>query len=193
MTEAILGLLALLGLSFLRVPIAISMGLVGFLGVWWMRGIGPSMASATTVVYESGFQYALSVVPLFAGYDLDAEDPSRAARIFSFDVTGGPYEERGFEAIGSGAVFANSALKKRYRPGLSLDEAVRLAVEALYDAAEDDSATGGPDLVRRIFPVVAVITDEGYRRLSDDEVSQVAQQVHDGRRGRPNGPQAPVL
>ena len=65
MTEAILGLLALLTLSFLRVPIAISMGLIGFLGVWWMRGIGPSMASATTVVYESGFQYALSVVPLF--------------------------------------------------------------------------------------------------------------------------------
>ncbi|HEX2543030.1 MAG TPA: TRAP transporter large permease [Caldimonas sp.] len=65
MTEAILGLLALLGLSFLRVPIAISMGLIGFLGVWWMRGLGPSMASATTVVYESGFQYTLSVVPLF--------------------------------------------------------------------------------------------------------------------------------
>ena len=65
MTEALVGLLALLGLSFLRVPIAISMGLIGFLGVWWMRGIGPSMASATTVVYESGFQYTLSVVPLF--------------------------------------------------------------------------------------------------------------------------------
>jgi proteasome beta subunit len=61
----------------------------------------------------------LAVVPLFAGYDLDASDPSRAGRIFSFDVTGGPYEERGFDAIGSGAVFANSALKKRYRPGLS--------------------------------------------------------------------------
>jgi len=65
MTEALVGLGVMLALSFLRVPIAISMGLVGFLGVWWMRGIGPSMASATTVVYESGFQYALSVVPLF--------------------------------------------------------------------------------------------------------------------------------
>jgi len=65
MTEALLGLAAMLALSFLRVPIAFSMGLIGFLGLWWMRGLGPSMASATTVVYESGFQYTLSVVPLF--------------------------------------------------------------------------------------------------------------------------------
>ncbi len=65
MTEALLGLAAMLVLSFLRVPIAFSMGLIGFLGLWWMRGLGPSMASATTVVYESGFQYTLSVVPLF--------------------------------------------------------------------------------------------------------------------------------
>ncbi len=65
MTEALLGLAALLALSFVRVPIAISMGLVGFLGLWWLRGVGPAMASATTVVYESGFQYTLSVVPLF--------------------------------------------------------------------------------------------------------------------------------
>ena len=65
MTEALIGLAAMMALSFLRVPIAISMGLVGFLGLWWMRGLGPSMASATTVVYESGFQYTLSVVPLF--------------------------------------------------------------------------------------------------------------------------------
>ena len=65
MTEALIGLAAMLALSFLRVPIAISMGLVGFLGLWWMRGLAPSMASVTTVVYESGFQYTLSVVPLF--------------------------------------------------------------------------------------------------------------------------------
>ncbi|HET6599110.1 MAG TPA: TRAP transporter large permease subunit, partial [Burkholderiaceae bacterium] len=65
MTEALIGLAAMLALSFLRLPIAFSMGIVGFLGVWWMNGLGPSMASATTVVYESGFQYTLSVVPLF--------------------------------------------------------------------------------------------------------------------------------
>ena len=129
----------------------------------------------------------LAVVPLFAGYDLDAEDPSRAARIFSFDVTGGPYEERGFEAIGSGAVFANSALKKRYRPGLSLDEAVRLAVEALYDAADDDTATGGPDLTRRIYPVVMTATAEGTRRLSEDEAAAVAEAVVAGRMENPGG------
>ena len=65
MTEAIVGLLAMLSLSLIRVPIAISMGLVGFLGLWWMKGVLPSMASATSTVYESGFQYTLSVVPLF--------------------------------------------------------------------------------------------------------------------------------
>jgi C4-dicarboxylate transporter DctM subunit len=65
MTEALIGLAAMLALSFLRVPIAIAMGLVGFLGSWWMRGLGPAMASTTTVVYETGFEYVLSVVPLF--------------------------------------------------------------------------------------------------------------------------------
>ncbi|HEX6969710.1 MAG TPA: proteasome subunit beta [Micromonosporaceae bacterium] len=129
----------------------------------------------------------LAVVPLFAGYDLDAADPGRAGRIFSFDVTGGPYEERGFDAIGSGAVFANSALKKRYRPGLGVDEAVRLAVEALYDAADDDTATGGPDLTRRIYPVVMTATAEGTRRLSDGETAEVAEAVVAGRMENPGG------
>ena len=92
----------------------------------------------------------LAVVPLFAGYDLDAAEAGRAGRIFSFDVAGGLYEETGFDSIGSGSLFAKSALKKRYRAGLSSDEAIRLAVESLYDAADDDTATGGPDLTRNI-------------------------------------------
>ena len=102
----------------------------------------------------------LAVLPLFAGFDLDAADPARAGRIFSYDVTGGPYEERDFAGIGSGSLFARGALKKMWRPGMSRDEVVRVVVEALYDAADDDSATGGPDMARRIFPVV----DAGHRR-----------------------------
>src|SRR5262245_58543931 len=96
----------------------------------------------------------LAVIPIFAGFDLDAKDPPKAGRLFSFDIAGGVYEETGYDAIGSGSLFAKSSLKKRYREGVSADDAARLAVEALYDAADDDTATGGPDLVRRIYPVV---------------------------------------
>src|SRR3954467_4544666 len=93
----------------------------------------------------------LAVVPLFAGYDLDADSPATAGRIFSYDVTGGCYEEPSFHSVGSGSVFARGALKKRWRDGASEAEVVRMVVDALYDAADDDSATGGPDLTRRIF------------------------------------------
>jgi proteasome beta subunit len=129
----------------------------------------------------------LAVIPLFAGYDLAATDPARAGRIFSFDVAGGPYEETGFDGIGSGALFAKAALKKRYRPGLSTEEAIRVAVEALYDAADDDSATGGPDLTRRIYPVVMTATAEGTRRLTDDEAASVAEAVVAARMENPGG------
>ena len=131
----------------------------------------------------------LAVIPLFAGWDVD----QGKGRIFSYDVTGGRSEELGFAAVGSGSVFARGSLKKLHRDDLDEREAVTVVLQALYDAAEDDSATGGPDLVRRIYPVVAVITDEGYRRLSDDEIAQVAREIQDGRLGRPDGPQAPVL
>ncbi|PZM88349.1 MAG: proteasome subunit beta [Actinobacteria bacterium] len=129
----------------------------------------------------------LAVIPLFAGYDLAATDPQRKGRIFSFDVTGGPYEETGYQAVGSGALFARSALKKRYRPGLSVQEAIRLAVEALYDAADDDTATGGPDLSRKIYPVVMTATAEGTHRLTDAEAAAVAEAVVAGRMENPGG------
>jgi proteasome beta subunit len=129
----------------------------------------------------------LAVIPLFAGFDLDAADPSKAGRIYSFDVAGGLYEESGFDGIGSGALFAKSALKKRYRPGLSVDEAVTLAVESLYDAADDDTATGGPDLTRKIFPVVMTATAEGTRRLTDEEAAAVGEAVVRGRMDNPGG------
>ncbi|MFK3985573.1 proteasome subunit beta [Micromonospora sp. NPDC050397] len=129
----------------------------------------------------------LAVIPLFAGFDLAASDPAKAGRIFSFDVAGGPYEETGYDAIGSGSIFARSALKKRFRPGLSTDEAVRLAVEALYDAADDDTATGGPDLTRRIYPVVMTATAEGTNRLTEAETAAVAEAVVAARMENPGG------
>ena len=108
----------------------------------------------------------LAVVPLFAGYDLERG----RGRIFSYDVTGGRYEEHQFHSIGSGSVFARGSLKKRWRAGLTASEAVQVAVEALHDAADDDSATGGADVTRGIYPVVAVVTVEGFHRLPDQEV-----------------------
>ncbi|GIE87794.1 proteasome subunit beta [Actinoplanes regularis] len=129
----------------------------------------------------------LAVVPLFAGFDLSPLDSARAGRIFSFDVAGGLYEETGYEAIGSGSLFAKAALKKKYRPGVSTDEAVRLAVEALYDAADDDTATGGPDLTRKIYPVVMTATANGTTRLSEAEITTVAEQVVSGRMENPGG------
>ncbi|MDH6109570.1 proteasome beta subunit [Kitasatospora sp. MAP12-15] len=131
----------------------------------------------------------LAVVPLFAGYDLDLG----RGRIFSYDVTGGRSEERGFTATGSGSIFARGSLKKLYRDDLTGDEAATLVVQALYDAADDDSATGGPDLARKIFPIVSLITEDGFRRLSDDEVSTIAHSIVEHRNTRPNGPQAPLL
>ncbi|MGN6089620.1 MAG: proteasome subunit beta [Actinomycetales bacterium] len=128
----------------------------------------------------------LATVPLFAGYDLEAE----TGRIFSYDVTGGRYEEHGFHSVGSGSVFARGSLKKLYRDDLSAQDAALACVEALYDAADDDSATGGPDLTRGIYPVIAVVTAEGYRRVPEDELSALVHEVVDRRMQRPGGPRA---
>jgi proteasome beta subunit len=130
----------------------------------------------------------LAVVPLFAGFDLDAGQ----GRIFSYDVTGGRYEETAFYSVGSGSLFAKGSLKKLYREDLDETDCVTAVIQALYDAADDDSATGGPDLTRRIFPVVRVITAEGGRRLSDAEVAEIADRVIAGRMVRPDGPAAPL-
>ena len=128
----------------------------------------------------------LAVVPLFAGYDLTADQ----GRIFSYDVTGGRYEETAFHSVGSGSLFARGSLKKLYRDDLDAEGAVTALVQALYDAADDDSATGGPDLTRRIFPVVHVITPDGGRRLPDEEVSAIADRIIAARMQRPDGPAA---
>ena len=128
----------------------------------------------------------LVVVPLFVGYDED----SGLGRIFSYDVAGGPYEEQRFHSIGSGSLFARGALKKLYADGMSAGDAALACVQALYDAADDDSATGGPDLSRRIFPVVATITADGFRKLPAAEAEQIAEQVVRERMTRPDGPVA---
>jgi proteasome beta subunit len=129
----------------------------------------------------------LAALPLYAGFDLAATDPAKAGRIFSYDIAGSMYDVTDYDALGSGSVFAKSALKKRYRPRLPADDAVRLAVEALYDAADDDTATGGPDTIRKIYPVVMTATAGGTRRLSETEIASVAEAVVAGRAENPAG------
>jgi proteasome beta subunit len=128
----------------------------------------------------------LAVLPLFVGYDTEASDPKRAGRIVSYDVTGGRYEENaGYHSVGSGSLFAKSSMKKLYDPDADEERAVRVAVEALYDAADDDTATGGPDLVRRIFPSVVTITAEhGAEPLPTDQAAAVAEAVVNDRSER---------
>jgi len=135
-----------------------------------------------------GAMQGLAVVPLFAGWD----EETGIGRIFSYDLAGGPYEEHRYHSIGSGSVFAKSSLKKLYFDDMTVSDAVLACVQALYDAADDDSATGGPDLTRRIFPVVAAITDDGFRRLSDAESAEYAQAVVESRMRSPDGPLAPL-
>jgi proteasome beta subunit len=125
-----------------------------------------------------GALMGLAVLPLFVGLDIDAAD-----------LTGGRFAETaGYHAVGSGSLFAKSALKKRYDADADLDIAVRTSLEALYDAAEDDTATGGPDLARKIYPVVVTITaEEGAIRLPDERTGTVAEAVVAGRREKPGG------
>jgi proteasome beta subunit len=130
----------------------------------------------------------LAVVPLFAGFDVGTANNGRAqpaGRIFSFDVAGGRYPEQYYDSIGSGSLFAKGSLKKLWTPGLDQMGAVRVAVEALYDAADDDSATGGPDLTRGIFPVVRLASAEGTARIADDELGQLVRDIVEQRRTRP--------
>lgn len=121
----------------------------------------------------------LVVVPLFAGYD----PPRGLGRIFSYDVTGGHYEETDYGATGSGGRDARTTVKLGWRAGIPRDEAIELAVRALYEAADEDAATGGPDVVRGIFPVVATITADGFTRVGEAEVAERFEALIE-RRGR---------
>src|SRR5699024_439113 len=108
------------------------------------------------------------VVPLLVGYDENSEQ----GRVFSYDAVGGRYEEHRYHSIGSGSVYARGSIKKLYKDDLSETNAVEVALESLYDAADDDTATGGPDLHRKIYPLVDVITEDGHRRMDTDERSE---------------------
>jgi proteasome beta subunit len=117
------------------------------------------------------------VVPLFAGFDERRE----RGRVFSYDATGGKYEETDFQTNGSGGVHARNWIKTQWREGMTRDEAVDLALRSLFAAADEDAATGGPDLIRGIFPSVAVIDREGYTAIADDDIAQRAQGLLGGR------------
>ncbi|MGV9478248.1 proteasome subunit beta [Gordonia aichiensis] len=120
----------------------------------------------------------LAAIPLLVGYDIDHDSPTERGRIFSFDVAGDRHEEfGGYQAIGSGSVFAKSSLKKLYRPDLDADSALAIAVESLYDAADDDSATGGPDIVRKIFPTAVVVSAEGAREVAPTDIESAARAI----------------
>ncbi|AYC36635.1 proteasome subunit beta [Streptomyces griseorubiginosus] len=131
----------------------------------------------------------LAVVPLLVGYD-PARTAGERGRIFSFDIAGGLYEKAGFHAEGSGSPYARGALKKLFRKGLDRREAALTALQALYDAADDDSATGGPDISRQIFPIVSVITEDGFERLPETETAALSREMVEQRRSRPDGPNA---
>jgi proteasome beta subunit len=125
----------------------------------------------------------LAVVPLFAGYD----QRRRLGRIFSFDLAGGRYEELEFHASGSGGRDAKTTVKLGFHDAMSADEGVELAVKALYEAADEDSATGGPDPLRGIYPVVAVVDEDGYRRLTEADVAERFARVLETQRTRAIG------
>ena len=152
--------------------------------------VGKANRLATMIRQNLGLaMQGLIVVPLFAGWDLAREE----GRIFSYDATGGRYEEQAFFSVGSGSVFARGSLKKLYRHDLTDMEAATAVIQALYDASDDDSATGGPDLTRRIFPIVMIATAAGVQRVADDQIAGIVDQVVAARMQRPDGPGAPLL
>src|SRR5215204_4381552 len=109
----------------------------------------------------------LAVVPIFAGFD----ERRGRGRLWDFDVTGGRYEEREYVATGSGSLHAGTVVKLGWRPDLDRDSAIDLACRALWEAADADSATGGPDVLRGIYPVIATITAERWSRLDDEDLA----------------------
>jgi proteasome beta subunit len=121
-------------------------------------------------------------LPLLAAYDLDDPDPQAAGRIVSFDAAGGwNIEEEGYQSVGSGSIFAKSSIKKLYSRVVDADSALRVAVEALYDAADDDSATGGPDLVRGIYPTAVVLGAEPAEEMPEERIAELAREVIESR------------
>ncbi len=131
----------------------------------------------------------LVVVPLFAGFD----DRRDQGRIFKYDVTGGRYEEDDYHATGSGGKDARSSLKKRYRADLSREDAIKVAIEALFDAADEDVGTGGPDLMRGIFPTVSAISSAGIAEVGEEEIRSLFEELISERADEMRGPEGPPV
>jgi proteasome beta subunit len=124
----------------------------------------------------------LVALPLLVGYDIGAPDSEAAGRIVSFDAAGGwNIEEEGYYSVGSGSVFAKTSIKKLYSEVVDADSALRVAIEGLYDAADDDSATGGPDLVRGIFPTAVRIDADGAVEIPEERIAEVAREIIESR------------
>ncbi len=143
-------------------------------------------ANQLSQLVKSNFSAAmqgLAVVPIFAGYD----EARRAGRLWDFDITGGRYEEKDFVATGSGSGPASTVLKVGFKPGLTSDQAIDLACEALWEAADIDSATGGPDSLRGIFPIVASISEDGWTPVEDDDLALRFERILSGRRDQRGG------
>lgn len=153
-----------------------------------LRGKANKLAGMVRNNLDMAMQ-GLVAVPLYAGYDAD----SGIGQIFSYDAVGGMSEEHsGYHSIGSGSLFALGSLKKLYDESLGEQDAVTVALEALYDAAEGDTGTMGPDLARDIYPIVHVVNAEGDRTLPDSETGAIARRIVERRRGEPDGPKATV-
>jgi proteasome beta subunit len=149
--------------------------------------VGKANRLATILRQNLGLaMQGLAVVPLFGGWDAE----EGRGRIFSYDPVGGRYETQDYHSIGSGSVFALGSIKKMYRPDLERGEAITAVVQALYDASEDDSATSGPDLARRIYPMVWTAHADGVDRVGQDELADTIDRVVSARRERPDGPRA---
>jgi len=137
-----------------------------------LEGKANHLAAMVRAHLPMAFQ-GLVVVPLFCGFDEDADQ----GRLYSFDVVGGRYEETDYAATGSGGRDAKAYLRTAFREGLTEGEALRLAIESLVAAAEEDTATGGPDLQRGIYPNVVVVSAEGYREIPEEQVAEVSREV----------------
>ncbi len=130
--------------------------------------LGEMVKSNLPLVFQG-----LMVIPIFAGFDLKRGE----GRIFKYDITGGHYEEAEFYSTGSGGKDAKNSIKKMFKKNLPEDEAIRIAISALYDASEEDSATGGPDVIRGIYPNISVIRKEGLVEVSDEKIKSVARSL----------------
>lgn len=143
----------------------------------------PGKANQLSMMIRGNLQAAmmgLAVVPIFAGYDLRRG----AGRLWDFDVTGGRYEEKDYVATGSGSLHAGQVIKLGFRADLSRDEALDLVCKALWEAADSDSATGGPDALRGIYPIVATVTADGFSRVDDDDLAARYEQIATEMRAR---------